>query len=202
MSALAQLNEALAGLAAQTQTGLVQVKVAGRGGGSGVIWMVEGERVLIVTNAHVLGRARDQAVSVVFHDGTEAPVRVLGRDVQLDLAAVEAMASGQRALPQRPSGSRPLAGEVVLAAGHPFGVRGAVSVGVLGGIGPELPELRGGRDWALVNLRLRPGNSGGPLVDHDGRVIGINTLMTGRDSGGAITTQVVEHFLSSLERAN
>lgn len=198
MTTLARLNQALAGLALQTQTGLVQVRVAGRGGGSGVIWRVAGERVLIVTNAHVIGRARDAALLIVFNDGRESPVRVLGRDEHHDLAALEAVVSGQRALPHRPTDTRPTAGEVVLAAGHPFGVRGAVSLGVLGGIGPDLPEMRSGRDWAMVNLRLRPGNSGGPLVDHAGRVIGINTLMTGRDSGGAITTQVVDRFVAGL----
>jgi S1-C subfamily serine protease len=73
---------------------------------------------------------------------------------------------------------------------------GAVTGGVVIGMGGQLPELpQTGRDWLAVNLHMRPGHSGGPLVDVRGRLVGVNTMITGPDVGFAVPVHVVKAFL-------
>jgi serine protease Do len=88
--------------------------------------------------------------------------------------------------------SRVRPGEVAIAVGNPLGFLGAMTVGVVHGIGP----LRGlgGRSWVQADVRLAPGNSGGPLADVQGRLIGINTMVAGR-LALAIPSNEVAQFL-------
>ena len=87
-------------------------------------------------------------------------------------------------------------GDWVYALGHPWGVQGAATGGVVIGIGSDLPELADGRrDWLVVSLHLRPGHSGGPVIDASGGLVGLNTLMTGPDIGAAIPIHLVEAFI-------
>ena len=87
-------------------------------------------------------------------------------------------------------------GNWVVAYGHPWGVDGAATAGVVIGQGPTLPERpRFGRDWLAVSLHYRPGHSGGPLVDAEGRLVGINTVMAGPDVGLAVPVHVIKSFL-------
>jgi S1-C subfamily serine protease len=75
-------------------------------------------------------------------------------------------------------------------------VAGAVTAGVVAGVGRDLPEMpRSDREWIAVSLHLRPGHSGGPLVDDQGRLVGMNTMMAGPDVGLAVPVHVVKHFL-------
>ena len=84
----------------------------------------------------------------------------------------------------------------MLAIGHPWGVFGATTAGTVVGVGPDLPEVGGShREWIAVSLNLRPGNSGGPLVDTEGRLVGINAVMTGPHAGMAVPIHVVKEFL-------
>ena len=88
------------------------------------------------------------------------------------------------------------AGEWVTALGHPYGVHGAVSSGVVIEVGPDLPESPGkGREWIAASLKLRPGHSGGPLLDAQGCLVGINTIMAGSNVGLAVPVHVVKKFL-------
>ena len=89
-------------------------------------------------------------------------------------------------------------GQWVMAVGHPWGVKGAVTSGVVIGTGAHLPEMgqmQPNREWIALSLHMRPGHSGGPLVDSAGRVVGINTMITGPDVGFAIPVQTVKTFL-------
>jgi serine protease Do len=87
-------------------------------------------------------------------------------------------------------------GQWVLALGHPLGLSGAATAGIVIGAGSDLPEAPGpGREWVAVSLSLRPGHSGGPLVDVQGRLVGINTMMAGPEVGMAVPVQVVKEFL-------
>ncbi len=87
-------------------------------------------------------------------------------------------------------------GDWVTAIGHPWGVSGAANGGVVIGTGADLPELSpSSREWVAVSMRLRPGNSGGPLVDARGRLIGINTMITGPSVGMAVPVNAVKRFL-------
>jgi S1-C subfamily serine protease len=87
----------------------------------------------------------------------------------------------------------------VMAMGHPWGVVGAAVAGIVIGAGPDLPEAPGlDRDWVAVDLSLRPGHSGGPLVDHQVRLIGTSTMMVGLEVGMAVPAHVMEEFVAKV----
>jgi serine protease Do len=146
----------------------------GAGGGSGVIWQSDG---LVVTNAHV---ARGRRAGVELWDGRRLDAAVEARDPQRDVAVLRAEARGLPAAEIRDSnGLRP--GELVLAVGNPLGMVGALSTGIISAVavgrgpGDESPW----RGWIQADVRLAPGNSGGPLADAGGRVVGINSMVAG-----------------------
>lgn len=186
---LEQLNDEMASLVAGVGRSVVRIH-NGRGGtGAGTIWHPQG---LVLTNAHVAER---HSPLVTLPDGTTLPARILASDPSRDLAALAVEATGLPTIPIGKSrGLRP--GQMVLAMGYPWGVVGAVTVGVVVNVGSELAEAPWpGREWVVVNLHLRPGYSGGPLVDVQGRLVGINTMMTGPDVGLAVPVHVVKAFL-------
>jgi serine protease Do len=187
MNILQQLSHEMTDVVAQTRRSLVGISNGRDGQGSGIIWRSDG---LIITNAHVVRR---KSVNVLLPGGRKLPAKVLAHDPERDVAALKVEADGLQAIELGDS-ERLQPGEWVFAIGHPFGVDGAATAGVIIGSGSNLPEQKG-REWVMVNLRLRPGNSGGPLVDADGRLIGVNTIMTGAESGGAIPAHVVERFV-------
>lgn len=193
MNILQQLSREMADVTAEARRSLVQVSNGHRGGwpagqGSGILWSADG---LVITNAHVVQR---RALTVTLPDGRRLPARVLAHDPERDVAALKVDAAGLPAIPAGDSEAlRP--GDWVAAVGHPFGVAGAATAGVVIGTGPDLPEQPRGREWIAVNLRLRPGNSGGPLVDARGRLVGVNTIMTGPEAGGAVPIHVVQRFI-------
>jgi serine protease Do len=186
---LEALNQGMAAAVESVHRSLVHVRVAGRGGGAGTIWHPAG---LIVTNAHVVGRG---PVQVILPGGRALPAELLAADPECDLAALRIEAQGLAAIPLADSRAvRP--GQWVMALGHPFGVQGAATAGVVIGAGAALPEMPPSRrDWLVVSLHLRPGHSGGPMVDAQGRLIGINTMMNGPDVGLAIPVHVTVDFL-------
>lgn len=188
-----RLNHDLDGVIAGVWRSLVQIR-NGVGAGAGTVWHPGG---LIVTNAHVLGAHRlgSHRLSVVLSDGRALPARVLAADRAHDVAALAVEAAG---LPTIALGdSRRLApGQWVIAVGHPWGVTGAATAGVVTGTGVALPEAPGpGRQWVATDLHLRPGHSGGPLVDAEGRLVGINTIMAGPSVGLAVPVHVIVAFL-------
>lgn len=196
MSVFQQLNDAMAAVSHRVLPSLVQVRSGQRGAGAGTIWQSDG---LIITNAHVVQRG---PVQVSLSDGREFPARVLARDSAYDLAALRIDATGLPTI--EPGVSHDLhAGQVVLAFGHPWGVAGAATSGIVIGLGSDLPEFSGsGREWLAANLHLRPGHSGGPMVDMKGRLVGVNTLMTGLDVGMAVPVDVVKRFLHTLSEGS
>jgi len=155
-------------------------------GGSGVVYSADGS---IVTNAHVLSGRR---TSIELWDGRQLDADVTQIDRSCDLAALRASSKGLLAAMLSDSG-RVRAGELVLAIGNPFGFVGALSTGVVHAVGP-LPGL-GAASWVQANLRLAPGNSGGPLANASGEVVGINAMVAGR-LALAIPSNTVRSFLS------
>lgn len=188
-SILTDLNTDMAAAVQRARASLVRVSNSEVGGGSGIIWSSEG---LILTNAHVV---HAQSPTVTLPDGRELRATVRAHDPKRDLALLAVKATGLPAMPLGESEHlRP--GTWVFAVGHPWGVANAVTAGVIIGGGADMPELTGTqRDWLMVSLMLRPGNSGGPLVDAAGRMLGVNTIMTGPAVGGAVPVHIVRQFL-------
>jgi S1-C subfamily serine protease len=168
---------------------LVHVHNGQRGSAAGTMWHSDG---LVLTNAHAVNGRR---LAVSLANGQRLPARLLAQDRANDIAALSVDARGMPAIAIGDSRQlRP--GEWVLAVGHPWGVSGAATAGVIAGLGHGLPEMpRGDREWIAVSLHLRPGHSGGPLLDAHGKLVGINTIMAGPDLGLAVPVHVVKEFL-------
>jgi serine protease Do len=147
----------------------VTVELTGSHGtfGCGVIWAPG----WVVTNAHVVRRPR---MLVRGADGRRAEAVVAGFQVDADLAVLRAPDLGPPAAST--NGGAPAVGSLVVAVGHPFGVAGALTSGIVHAVAPIRP---GGRPWIQADLRLAPGNSGGPLADARGCVVGLNAMVAG-----------------------
>ncbi len=170
----------------------VLVHAGPRGNGSGVIWSSDG---VIVTNAHVARRAN---LRVQLWDARELDAKLVSSDPVRDIAALRVNAKNlPAATPADSSRVRP--GELAIAIGNPLGFVGALTTGVVHAVGP-LPGL-GPQSWVQAGVRLAPGNSGGPLADAAGRVIGINTMVAGR-LALAIPSNAVADFLSGARSNN
>ena len=194
---LGQLNMEMAEVVKKVRRSLVQVHNGSRGVGSGAIWHPDG---LIVTNAHVVsghgqrgGMTRE--LKVTLPDGNTLPARLLAQDTNNDIAAL--MVERDGLTPIELGASRGLQpGQWTLALGFPWGVAGAVTGGAIIGSGSDLPETPSpAREWIEVGLSLRPGHSGGPLVDAQGRLVGINTMMAGPEVGMAVPVHLIKQFL-------
>ena len=202
---LPKLNSDLGELADGVRRSLVHVSVGRRGSGSGVVFTSDG---LVVTNAHVVSGGRDRnsqtsEFQVTMPGGTAVKAVLLAKDDGIDVAVLKIEKPGDKTaelFPIEMGDSRSLrAGQWVMAMGHPGGVAGAAVAGIVIGAGPDLPEAPGsGRDWVAVDLALRPGHSGGPLVDHHGRLIGISTIMAGLEVGMAVPAHVIEEFVATI----
>ncbi len=189
MNLVEEVSADLGALAERVQRSLVEVHNGRRGYGAGTIWQSRG---LIITNAHVIGTGH---VGVTLPDGRDLPARVLARDPRRDLAAL-AVDGGELPVIELGDSRALRPGQWVMAVGHPLGVPGAATAGIVIGSGPVWTsgELAGG-EAILASLHLRPGHSGGPLVDSAGRLVGINVMMQGPDVGVAIPVHVAKNFL-------
>jgi serine protease Do len=173
-------------VAEQLRRSTVQVRLPqDHAGGTGIIAASDGR---IVTNAHV---ARGKHISVELWDGRELPGTLLARDARRDLAALQIEASNLPAATFADS-NKLRVGELVMAIGNPMGFVGALTTGVVHALG-HLPGF-GAQAWVLANVRLAPGNSGGPLADSYGRVVGINTMIV-NGLGAAVPANAVTTFL-------
>ncbi len=148
--------------------------------GSGFVWSSDG---VIVTNNHVVEGA--SRITVNFSDGTQLPARLIGVDPDSDVAVLRVDAKNLLAAPVGVS-SDLLIGETVIAVGNPFGLSGTVTTGVVSALGRSVPSKEAGRtftDFIQTDASINPGNSGGPLLNIEGRVIGINTLIYANAQG-------------------
>jgi serine protease Do len=148
--------------------------------GSGFVWSNDG---IIVTNNHVVEGA--SRITVNFHDGSQIPARVLGVDPDSDLAVLRVDGKGFTAAPIGTS-SDLMIGESVIAVGNPFGLSGTVTTGVISATGRSVPSETQGRtytDFIQTDASINPGNSGGPLLNIEGKVIGINVAIYAQAQG-------------------
>ncbi|MGH2586749.1 MAG: S1C family serine protease [Dehalococcoidia bacterium] len=188
-----RFGDAAAEVSETLKQGVTVVRASGGGAGSGTVWKSDG---LVITNNHV---ATGERAEVAFADGQVRQARVVARDPSVDLAALEVEADGLAALPAADSSALKV-GQLVLAVGNPLGEARAVTAGIISGMGAGLAgdRLRL-REVVQANITLMPGNSGGPLADAQGRVVGINAMVMGPGVALAVPANTVERFLA--ERA-
>ncbi|MDX1688802.1 MAG: trypsin-like peptidase domain-containing protein [Candidatus Promineifilaceae bacterium] len=183
--------------------GVVSVRIStdqsltGTGAGSGFILNEAGH---IVTNNHVVAAANQ--ITVIFHDGFEAPAEIVGTDDDSDLAViqVDSLPENVRPLPVGDS-DQVTAGEQVVAIGNPFGYGGSMTTGIVSAVGRIIPSgvTRFSIPQAIqTDAAINPGNSGGPLLNMAGEVIGVNaqirtagSTMANSGVGFAIPSNVV-----------
>jgi serine protease Do len=148
--------------------------------GSGFVWSSDG---VIVTNNHVVEGA--SKITVNFQDGSQHTAKLVGVDPDSDVAVLRVDA---RNLPAAPIGTSSdlMIGETVVAVGNPFGLSGTVTTGVVSALGRSVPSKEEGRtftDFVQTDASINPGNSGGPLLNIEGKVIGINTAIIAQAQG-------------------
>ncbi|MGH7054652.1 MAG: S1C family serine protease, partial [Stellaceae bacterium] len=172
-AAVERVGPAVAHIAAQGPDGRP------RGIGSGVVFTPDG---YLLTNHHVVAGAKTLAVSMP--DGRRFEAKPVGGDAATDLAVLNLGASG---LPYAEFGSsaRLRVGQLVIAIGNPLGFQATVTAGIVSALGRSLRAPSGRLIDSVIqtDAPLNPGNSGGPLADGNGRVVGINTAMIGMAQG-------------------
>lgn len=193
------LTEATAQVVLRVQQSLVVLHNGRNGVGAGVIWdSCTGTSSYILTNRHVVAHGRQLRAALPAGNGrpgAEYPARLAAVDDEIDLALLQIEATNL--LPAVIGDSRKLqVGQLVLAVGHPWGQHGAVTSGLISGLSKaRTGGQRGEVEVIRSDVRLAPGNSGGPLVNADGEVVGINTMIVGGDLGIAIPSHIVDAFV-------
>ena len=173
-----------------------------RGEGSGFVWDKEGH---IVTNYHVVEDAA--SVEVTFIDGTSFPAEVVGTDPDSDLAVIFVDSPEEWLHPITLGDSEAaFVGQRVVAIGNPFGQEWTLTTGIVSALGRTMPS--GTSQFSIPEMiqtdtAINPGNSGGPLLDRNGQVLGVNTLilsLTQASSGVgfSIPVNVVKQVVPSL----
>jgi serine protease Do len=165
------------------------------GAGAGILWSADG---LVLTNRHVISR-RAGVARVLLADERQFEAELIAVDEEVDLALLQINAQDMPAA--NIADSRELrVGEMVFTLGHPWGMRGAASFGIVSQLGNA--RTNGERGLIPVihtDARLAPGNSGGPLLNSAGEVVGINTMIVGGDQGIAIPSAVALDFVASVK---
>ncbi len=190
LSVVEQVTQQAASMLERVQRSLVQVVNEPRGAGAGIIWRQDG---IILTNHHVVA-GNGGHMMVRLNSGDTYPAHVLALHAEIDLAILKVDAL--RLPAALIANSRDLKiGQLVFAVGHPWGQPGVVTLGVVSALynattqkGTEIPIIRS-------DSLLAPGNSGGPLVNAVGGVVGINTMIIGGDQGVSIPSHLAQKFV-------
>jgi serine protease Do len=175
------------GMAELLREAVVEVRSGETASGTGIIW---GGAGLIVTNAHCIRRGAQLRVDAA---GKWREAHALAYHPHHDLALLASPTVSGPLLELRDAESL-RAGELVFAHGHPLGVRDALAMGVLHTVARDKSNSP---RWIVADVRLAPGNSGGPLVDAQGRLVGINSMVV-NGLGVAVPASLVQQF---VERA-
>ena len=168
--------------------------------GSGFIVSSDG---IIVTNNHVIDNAID--IKVTLDDGTELPAKLLGADPKSDLAVLKITASKPLTTLAWGDSDTLKLGDQILAIGNPFGIGTTVTAGIVSARGRDL-HSGPYDDFIQIDAPINHGNSGGPLVDHSGNVVGINTAIYSPNGGSvgvgfAIPSDQAQRIVAKLEKS-
>ncbi len=148
--------------------------------GSGVI--IDGEKGLILTNAHVIQKAG--TIKVVLQDEREFEARIVGADPDSDLAVLKIDSKDRLPAIKMGNSDDLMIGETVIAIGNPFGFSHTVTTGVISAINRSIrAQDRVYHDFIQIDASINPGNSGGPLLNINGDLIGINTAIYAKAQG-------------------
>ncbi|BFI96743.1 MAG: Do family serine endopeptidase AlgW [Rhodanobacter sp.] len=163
--------------------------------GSGVIVNAKG---YVLTNYHVIAQATD--IQVLLYDGRVAKATVVGFDEATDLAVLKIDAGNLPVI--RFAEHKPRPGDVVLAIGNPLGLNQTVTMGIVSAVGRQLSNF-GAEDFIQTDAAINQGNSGGALVNAEGKLVGINALLIGKASnaegiGFAIPTATAKWVLDQI----
>jgi S1-C subfamily serine protease len=179
--------------------------------GSGFVYDKHGH---IVTNGHVVGYA--QIVDVTFLNGNRYTAKVIGNDIYSDIAVLQISQNASNLQRQLLASLKPLAlgnstnldvGDQVIAIGNPFGLSDTMTTGIVSGIRRSLPTAAGGGfsipNAIQIDAPINPGNSGGPLLDMQGKMIGMNTaILSGTNTfsgiGFAIPSNDITRIVTTL----
>lgn len=183
-----KMDDEMANIIEKGRQSLVKIEDGRRGTGAGTIVHADG---LLVSNAHVV---RQRQPRITTWDGRTLQGRLLARSERYDLAAIAVDAQDLPVLPLA-DGRELRTGQWVLALGHPWGIPGVASAGMVIDIGTTLEALPYSGPLIQVGLHLRPGHSGGPMLNDRGELIGINTMIAGPYVGLAVPIQTVKRFL-------
>ena len=154
-----------------------------KGSGSGFIWDDTGH---VVTNFHVIEGA--DSVQVTLADGTEWEATVVSSAPEFDIAVLRVEAPREKIRPLAIGRSDDLeVGQKVFAIGNPFGLDQTLTAGIVSGLGRQIESENGQtiRGVIQTDAAINPGNSGGPLLDNEGRLIGMNTAILSRSGGSS-----------------
>jgi Do/DeqQ family serine protease len=167
--------------------------------GSGVI--VDAAQGYVLTNAHVVENAN--SIEVTTKDNRRLKARLVGRDPETDIAVLQIPTGNLTAVPMGDS-DRLQVGDFVLAVGNPFGLGQTVTSGIISALGRS-PGIEGYEDFIQTDASINPGNSGGPLVDLQGRIVGINTAIVAPSGGNvgigfAVPINMARQVMDQLTR--
>lgn len=157
-----------------------------RGIGSGIIVRRDGEKVYVLSNEHVIGNA--DRINITLYDGRKFQASRVGTDPNTDLALVVFETSEDVPVARLGDSSTVQVGDFVLAVGNPLGFESTVTSGIVSAVGRRGPQRSGSpllTDYIQTDAAINRGNSGGPLVNLRGEVIGINTWIASQ-TGGSI----------------
>src|SRR5215208_3898012 len=201
-NALVSLSQAIENVTANVSQSVVSIHSRNRGNGSAVVWTTDGH---IVTCSHLVRKVDEVEVSL--SNGKSFPARVVGNDPNSDIALLKIQASNNDITSLKPieigDSENLKAGQFVLALANPYGEYPSITEGV---ITSERSSIRGGGWWAgimdnivITDASLNPGYSGGPLVDVEGKMIGLNAAYIS-SRGIAIRGSKVKNIADQLAK--